>query len=88
MELGINTVNGKRYWLITDRYWNKYTKNSRTKTVRSLGLLEKLQEQYAEQNHYVCDYTDEVIFDIEKYTSIELAKTYFSKQDTYILVDR
>ena len=46
IELKINTQRGKRYLVITERYWDKEAKKARTKTYQNLGSLEKLQEQY------------------------------------------
>ena len=46
IELKINTQRGKRYLVITERYWDKEAKKARTKTYKNLGSLEKLQEQY------------------------------------------
>lgn len=46
MWLKINTVRGKKYLVITERYWDKKTKTSRMKTYKSLGSLDKLSEIY------------------------------------------
>ena len=59
-RLKVNKSGGRDYLSVVSSYWDPVIKNSRTKTIKSFGYLEKLKEEFADPISHFKTVVDEM----------------------------
>ncbi len=94
LYLKVGKSAGREYLSIARGYWDSVTKRSRTKTVKSLGYLDKLKEEFndpiahfkvvVEQMNAELDVEEKMVTIVSDFSAVLSNNNYFRKNLGYL----